>query len=155
MTRPSDRLKELNIVLPPAARPVGAYLPALRWNDMLLLSGQIPLQEGRVAFTGPVGEPEGRSLEYAQQAVRLCTLNALAVAAEAVGGIDHLARVLKLVVYVASCPGFSDQHKVANAASELLVKIFGEAGKHARAAVGVAQLPLNATVEIDLTFGLT
>lgn len=154
MSMPSERLRELKITLPPAVRPVGAYVPALRWNDTLLLSGQIPIQEGRVVFTGPVGGAGGRSLEYAQQAARLCALNALAAAADVAGGIDSLKRVLKLVVYVASHPTFCEQHKVANAASELLVEIFGEAGKHARAAVGVAQLPLEATVEIDVTFGL-
>jgi len=154
MVNPSERLRELNLTLPPVTRPVGAYVPALRHGDMLFLSGQIPLREGHVAYTGRVGEPGGRTLEEAQAAARLCTLNALAVAADAAGGLDRLARVLKVVVYVASAPGFTDQHKVANGASDLLVEIFGDAGRHARAAVGVAELPLNSTVEVDVTFAV-
>jgi enamine deaminase RidA (YjgF/YER057c/UK114 family) len=154
VSKPSERLTTLGLTLPAVARPVGAYVPALRHNDTLLLSGQIPLQDGKIAFAGKVGGAAGRTLEDAQAAARLCTLNAIAAAAEAAGGIDQLARVLKVVVYVASHDGFTDQHKVANAASDLLADIFGEAGKHARAAVGVAELPLNATVEVDVTFAV-
>ncbi|HOO16194.1 MAG: RidA family protein [Phycisphaerae bacterium] len=152
MSQTSQRLKDLNITLPPVSKPVGAYVPALRHGDLLMLSGQIPLREGKVAFTDKVGGPAGRTLEDAQAAARLCTLNAIAVAADAAGGVDRIKSVLKLVVYVASNPGFTDQHKVANGASDLLVEVFGEAGKHARAAVGVAELPLNSTVEVDVTF---
>jgi len=154
MVKPSERLRELNLSLPPVTRPVGAYVPALCHGNMLFLSGQIPLREGRVVYTGRVGEAGGPGLEDAQAAARLCTLNALAVAADAAGGLDRLARVLKVVVYVASAPGFTDQHKVANGASDLLVEIFGDAGRHARAAVGVAELPLNSTVEVDVTFAV-
>jgi enamine deaminase RidA (YjgF/YER057c/UK114 family) len=154
VSKPSERLSTLGLALPAVARPVGAYVPALRHEDTLLLSGQIPLRDGKVAFAGKVGGPSGRTLEDAQAAARLCTLNAVAAAAEAAGGIDQLAGVLKVVVYVSSHNGFTDQHKVANAASDLLAEIFGEAGKHARAAVGVAELPLNATVEVDVTFAV-
>ena len=154
MTKPSERLRELNLTLPPVTKPVGAYVPAIRQGDVLMLSGQIPLREGKVAFTGGVGGAGGRTLEEAQQAARLCTLNAIAVAADAAGGVDHLKRVLKVVVYVASHEGFTDQHKVANGASDLLADIFGEAGKHARVAVGVAELPLGATVEVDVMFAV-
>jgi enamine deaminase RidA (YjgF/YER057c/UK114 family) len=152
MSLASQRLKELNLTLPPVSKPVGAYKPALRHADVLMLSGQIPLREGKVAFTGKVGGPAGRTLEDAQAAARLCTLNAIAAAADAAGGVDQIKSVLKLVVYVASANGFTDQHKVANGASDLLVEVFGEPGKHARAAVGVAELPLNSTVEVDVTF---
>ena len=152
MTKPSERLREVNLTLPAVTKPVGAYVPALRHGDTLLLSGQIPMREGQLAYAGKVGGPSGRTLEDGQAAARLCTLNAIAVAADAAGDIDHLARVLKVVVYVASNDGFTDQHKVANGASDLLAEIFGEAGKHARAAVGVAELPLNATVEVDVLF---
>lgn len=152
MSAPSQRLRELNITLPPVTKPVGAYVPALRHGELLFLSGQIPVRDGQVVYTGRVGGPAGRTLEDAQAAARLCTLNAIAIAADAAGGIDRLTRVLKVAVYVASNAGFTDQHKVANGASELLVEIFGEAGRHARAAVGVAELPLNATVEVDVTF---
>ncbi len=154
MSTPSQRLRELNITLPPVTKPVGAYVPALRHGDMLLLSGQIPLRDGQVACTGRVGGPSGKTLEDAQAAARQCTLNAIAIGADAVGGIDLLKRVLKVVVYVASNAGFTDQHKVANGASELLVEVFGEHGRHARAAVGVAELPLNASVEVDVTFAV-
>jgi len=154
MSRPSERLQALNLSLPTVAKPVGAYLPALRHGDLLFLSGQIPLRDGQVAWTGRVGGPGGRSLEDAQAAARQCALNAVAAAAEAAGGVDRLSRVVKVVVYVASNPGFTDQHKVANGASELLAELFGEAGRHARAAVGVAELPLNACVEIDVTFAV-
>ncbi len=154
MPKPSERLRELNLTLPPVTKPVGAYVPALRHGDTLLLSGQIPLREGKVAYTGKVGGPGGRTLDDAQAAARLCALNAIGVAADTAGGVDRLARVLKVVVYVASNVGFTDQHKVANGASDLLADLFGDAGKHARAAVGVAELPLNSTVEVDVTFAL-
>ncbi len=150
MSTPSARLKELGLTLPPAPKPVAAYIPARRHGDLLYLSGQIPLRDGAVAVTGRVGFE--RKLEDAQQAARICTLNAIAAAADAVGDVDKLAGVLKVVVYVASHEGFTDQHKVANGASELLKDIFGEAGRHARAAVGVAELPLNSSVEVDVTF---
>ncbi len=152
MAKPSERLKELGLTLPSAPKPVAAYVPAVRHGDLLYLSGQIPLADGKVAFTGRVGAADGRTLEDAQQAARLCTLNAIAIAADAAGGIDRIGRVVKVVVYVASDPGFTEQHKVANGASDLIVQLFGDAGKHARAAVGVAELPLNASVEVDITF---
>jgi len=150
MNRPSERLKELGIRLPPAPKPVAAYVPYVRHGDLLMLSGQIPLRDGKVQYAGQAGFEQ--KLEDAQQAARLCTVNALAVAADAAGGIDNIERVLKLVVYVASHEDFHDQHLVANGASELLKDVFGEAGRHARATVGVAELPLNATVEIDVIF---
>ncbi len=150
MSKPSERLMALGLKLPTVTRPVGAYVPCLRHGDVLLLSGQIPLVEGKVQISGKAGFD--CTLEQAQQAARLCTLNALAIAADAVGGIDNLARVLKVVVYVASHEGFNEQHKAANGASDLLVEIFGDAGRHARAAVGVAELPLDAAVEVDVTF---
>jgi enamine deaminase RidA (YjgF/YER057c/UK114 family) len=154
MSKPSERLRELNLTLPPVTKPVGAYVPALRHGDTLLLSGQIPLREGKVAYTGKVGGSSGHALDDAQAAARLCALNAIGVAADAAGGVDKLTRVLKVVVYVASNDGFTDQHKVANGASDLLADVFGDAGKHARAAVGVAELPLNSTVEVDVTFAV-
>lgn len=150
MSKPTERLQQLGLTLPPTAKPVGSYVPSVRHGQMLMLSGQIPLKDGKLAFTGKAGGE--RSLEEAQQAARLCTLNALAIAAEAAGGLDRVAGVLKVVVYVASATGFTDQPQAANGASDLLVEIFGEAGRHARAAVGVAELPLNATTEVDVTF---
>ncbi|MBN2447859.1 MAG: RidA family protein [Phycisphaerae bacterium] len=150
MSKPSERLAELGLTLPPVAKPVGAYVPAVRHQNTLLLSGQIPMESGKLAFTGRVGDE--RTVDEARQAARICALNAIAVGAEAAGGIDNITRVLKVVVYVAAAPGFVEPHLAANGASELLVEIFGEAGKHARAAVGVAELPLGATAEVDVTF---
>lgn len=154
MSKPSERLQQLNLVLPPVVKPVGAYVPALRHGDTLLLSGQIPMKDGRLAYAGRVGGPGGRTLEDAQAAARLCALNAVAAAADAVGGIDLIQRVLKVVVYVASNEGFTDQHKAANGASDFLADLFADAGRHARAAVGVAELPLGATVEVDVLFAV-
>lgn len=152
MATHSERLKELAIVLPAVTKPVGAYVPALRHGDLLYLSGQVPLVDGKVAFTGKVGD--GKTLEDAIAAARVCALNAIAVAADAAGGIDNISRVVKVVVYVASAAGFTDQHKAANGASNLLAEVFGQSGRHARAAVGVAELPLNSTVEVDVTFAV-
>lgn len=152
MATHSERLKQLSIDLPAVTTPVGAYVPALRHGDLLFLSGQVPLLDGKVAYTGKVGDE--RTLEDAIAAARICALNAVAVAAHAAGGIDQIARVVKVVVYVASASGFTDQHKAANGASNVLADIFGEAGRHARAAVGVAELPLNSTVEVDVTFAV-
>ncbi len=154
MNKPSERLAELHLTLPAVTKPVGAYVPALRVDNRILLSGQIPMQDGQLAYTGKVGGAGGRTLEDAQASARVCALNAIAAAAGAAGGVDQLRRVLKVVVYVASNPGFTDQHKVANGASDLLADVFGENGKHARAAVGVAELPLNATTEVDVTFAV-
>lgn len=152
MSKPSERLKELGITLPPPPKPVAFYVPCVRHGDTLLLSGQIPIKDGTVVYTGQVGLRQ--KLEAAQEAARICTLNAIAAAAECAGGVDNLKRVLKVVVYVASHEGFTDQHKVANGASELLRAIFGDAGAHARAAVGVFALPLDASVEVDVTFAV-
>jgi enamine deaminase RidA (YjgF/YER057c/UK114 family) len=150
MDKPSERLKALGLTLPPVPKPVAAYVPAVRDGNHLLLSGQLPVKDGRLAFTGQAGLD--RTLDEATQAARLCALNAIAVAAEAAGDVDNIDRVLKVIVYVASHEGFTSPHKVANGASELLTEVFGQAGQHARAAVGVAYLPLDATVEVDVTF---
>lgn len=153
MLKPSERLAGLGLTLPAVTKPVGSYVPCVRHGDVLMLSGQIPFQDGKLVYTGKVGGA-GRSLADAQAAARLCALNAVAIAADAAGGIDRLARVLKVVVYVASNPGFTDQPKAANGASDFLVELFGDAGRHARAAVGTAELPLDASVEVDITFAL-
>ncbi len=150
MSKPSERLAELGLTLPAVPQPVAAYVPFVREGRLCLLSGQIPVADGQVVYTGLAGAEQ--DLQAAQQAARLCALNAIAVGAQAAGGIDRIERVLKLVVYVASAPGFTDQHLVANGASDLVKEIFGDAGIHARAAVGVARLPLDATVEVDITF---
>jgi enamine deaminase RidA (YjgF/YER057c/UK114 family) len=145
---PSQRLRELNIELPQPVTPVGSYIPATRMGRFILVSGQIPLAEGKLIAAGKVGGEV--SVEDGVRAARQCGLNALAVAAQAAGTIDSLARIVRLAVYVNSAAGFTDQPRVANGASDLMVEIFGEAGKHVRAAVGASELPLNAAVEVEL-----
>ena len=148
MTNPSDRLTELGLRLPEVVRPVGIYTPAVVVGNLVLTSGQIPLADGKPTITGRVGDTV--SLEQAQKAAETCVLNAVAAAAAEAGGIDNLARMVRLCVYVASAPAFTDQPKVANAASHLLGEIFGNNGVHVRSAVGVASLPLNVPVELEL-----
>jgi len=150
MNTPSQRLKEMGIELPAVAKPLAAYVPYVRQGDTLILSGQVTLKDGKLAYVGKVGREH--DVEAGAAAAKLCALNAIAVAAEAAGGIDNIDRVLKAVVYVASAEGFTDQHLVANGASNFLGEVFGEAGIHARAAVGMAELPMGSTVEIDVTF---
>jgi enamine deaminase RidA (YjgF/YER057c/UK114 family) len=145
------RLAELGIRLPPVAAPVAAYVPAVRSGQLVYTSGQLPFLDGGLRRTGKVGgsvDPE----EAASDA-KLCTLNALAAVHDLVG-LDSVARVVRVVGYVASAEGFTGQPRVVNGASELLGKIFGPAGQHARSAVGVAELPLNAPVEVELTVEL-
>jgi enamine deaminase RidA (YjgF/YER057c/UK114 family) len=140
------KLAELGLTLPAAAAPVAAYVPTVEAGGMLHLSGQLPFRDGQVV-TGRLGE--NLSLEEGQEAARLCGLMVLAQVRAALGGFDRVRRVVKLGVFVNSTPGFTDQPKVANGASELMADVFGEAGRHARAAVGVAALPLGAAVEVD------
>lgn len=153
VTRPSERLAQLGLTLPQVTAPVAAYVPSVRVGELLFLAGQIPLRDGKLAYTGLVGSEQ--TVESAQAAARLCALNAIGIAAHAAGGIDNIARVVKVIVYVAATADFTDIHVAANGASELLVSVFGDAGRHARAAVGVASLPLGASVEVDVTFALT
>jgi enamine deaminase RidA (YjgF/YER057c/UK114 family) len=145
----TDRLAELQIKLPSPPRPVAAYVPAVRTGNLIYTAGQIPFVEGQLLCKGSV--PSQVSLEQAQAAARHCFLNGLAVVQDALGGnLDRITRIVRLGVFVASDPGFTDQPKVANGASELAEKIFGESGRHARSAVGSIALPLGATVEIEL-----
>jgi enamine deaminase RidA (YjgF/YER057c/UK114 family) len=142
------KLAELGLTLPKIAAPVGSYVPATRVGSIVYTSGQIPLADGKVVYTGKVGA--GLDLATAQKAAELCCLNALSIVAAEAGGIDRIVRIVRVVVFVASAPAFTDQPKVANGASDLLVKIFGDAGRHVRSAVGVAVLPLDAAVELEL-----
>ncbi|KAA2262245.1 RidA family protein [Solihabitans fulvus] len=141
------RLAELGIELPTVAAPLAAYVPAARSGSLVFTSGQLPFVDGALAATGKVGGEVGP--EEAKGHARLCALNALA-AVHALVGIDSVVRVVKVVGYVASAEGFTGQPAVINGASELLGEVFGEAGQHARAAVGVAELPLGAPVEVEL-----
>ena len=142
------KLKELGITLPDPPRPVATYDPAVRSGNLLFISGQLPLVEGRLHKVGKLGAQF--SLEEGQEAARRATLNALAIAKHSLGSLDQVSRVVRLGVHVASASGFTDQPRVANGASELLISIFGDAGRHARLALGAAELPLGAPVEIEL-----
>lgn len=145
---PSQRLAELGLTLPPVAVPLAAYIPAIASAGQVLTSGQLPTVQGALVATGKVGADV--TVEQATQAARVAVLNALAAAASEVGGIDNIRRVVRMVVYVAGTPDFTAQPQVANGASELLGEIFGPLGRHVRSAVGVASLPLNAPVELEL-----
>jgi len=142
------RLKERGIVLPAAAAPAANYVPYTISGNILYLSGQLPMENGKVAVTGLVGRDV--DVKDAQRAAELCAINILAQAKAALGGdLTRVRRILKLNGFVASMSDFTEQHLVINGASNLIADILGEAGKHARAAVGMAALPLNASVEID------
>ena len=145
---PETRLRELGIELPSVPAPAGAYVPATRAGDLVFTAGQLPFRDGELSVTGKVGA--GVSPEEAKEAARLCALNALAAAAERTGGLSGIARVVKVTGFVASVPGFNGQPGVLNGASELLGEVFGDAGLHARSAVGVAELPLDAPVEVEI-----
>ncbi len=142
----SQRLSELGITLPEPAAPVAAYVPAVESNGLLHISGQLPFDQGQL-LTGRLGED--RDLDYGQRAARLCGIMLIAQIRAALGSLDRVERVVKLGVFVNSAAAFTDQPKVANGASELMEQVFGEAGRHARSAVGVPVLPLGAAVEID------
>jgi enamine deaminase RidA (YjgF/YER057c/UK114 family) len=143
----SERLAELGIELPPVVPPVAAYVPAVRTGNLVYTSGQLPMQSGSLAQTGKVGGQV--SPEVGKALARVCALNALA-AVDSLVGIDAVTRVVKVVGFVASAPGFNGQPGVINGASQLLGDVFGDAGAHARSAVGVSELPLDAPVEVEL-----
>jgi enamine deaminase RidA (YjgF/YER057c/UK114 family) len=148
VTTPQARLAELGLVLPPVAAPVAAYVPAVRTGSYVYTAGQIPLAEGKLVATGKVGAEI--SAEEAARLARICALNGLAAVASVAGGLSAIRRIVKVTGFVASSPGFTGQPQVLNGASELLLEVLGEAGRHARSAVGVAELPLDAPVEVEL-----
>ncbi len=152
MSAVEDRLKDMHLELPPAPAAVGAYVPFVRSGDLVFLAGQIPIREGKVLATGKCGAGAEFTAESVGDLVRAATLNGLAALKAAVGDLDRVARVVKLTGYVASAPGFTEQAAVLNHASKLLLAAFGDAGRHARAAVGVAELPLGVPVEIEMIF---
>ena len=145
------RLRELGIRLPPVAAPVAAYVPAVRSGQLVFTSGQLPFVDGGLRRTGKVGGSV--EVEDAAADAKVCALNALAAVDELVG-LDSVARIVRVVGYVASAEGFTGQPRVVNGASELLSRVFGDAGVHARSAIGVAELPLGAPVEVELTVEL-
>ncbi|MCL4491100.1 MAG: RidA family protein [Nitrospirae bacterium] len=150
MKSPEDKLKELHISLPGAPKPLGSYVPCVQAGNLLFLSGMLPLRDGKLSRTGRVGESV--TLQEAQEDARQTVINAFSVLKAQIGNLDRVRRCVKLNGYVASGPGFTEQPKVLNAASDLLFEVFGEAGRHARAAVGVYVLPLNSPVELDFIF---
>ncbi len=151
MSNPHDVLARLGITLPAAPKPVAAYVPAVRAGNLIYVSGQLPYASGALLATGPV--PSKVSIEEAQRAARQCALNALAVVADQLGGdLSKVRRVVRLGVFVQSDDRFDGQPKVANGASEFMQEVFGEAGRHARAAVGTNALPLDASVEVEVIF---
>ena len=146
------RLAALGLALPEVATPVGTYVPAKRIGDLVHTSGQLPLVEGDLLAVGLVGQRAGDvTPERATECARVSALNALAAAAQVAGGLDNIESVVKITGFVASAPGFTAQPAVINGASSLMVEVFGEAGRHARSAVGVAALPLGAPVEVEIT----
>lgn len=151
----TGRLKALGLSLPAVTPPVGNYLPALVHDTRVVASGQLPLIDGRLKETGIVGEgPDRVPPESARACARIAALNALAAIAAAAGGLDRVARIVRVTGYVASDPGFTAQPSVVNGASDLMVEIFGDAGRHVRSAVGVVALPLGAPVEIEIEASL-
>ena len=145
---PQQRLAGLGLTLPPVVAPLAAYVPAVRSGSLVYTSGQLPMADGKLQATGKVGAEVAPA--DAAALARTCALNALAAAASVAGGLDAISRVVKLTGFVASAPDFTGQPQVVNGASELLLEVFGEAGRHARSAVGMAVLPLDAPVEIEI-----
>ena len=145
---PEEKITELGLTLPQVVAPLAAYVPAVRTGDLVYTSGQVPMVEGKLAQTGKVGAEVG--LDDARELARICALNALAALKAEIGDLSKVVRIVKVVAFVASDPAFTQHPQVANGASELLAEVLGDAGKHARSAVGVAALPLDAPVEVEL-----
>lgn len=143
-----QRLEAVGLSLPPAPAPLASYVPAVQTGNLVFSSGQIPSREGKLQYQGAVGREVSESEAY--EAARIAVLNALAAVKSVAGSLDAIVRIVRVTGYVASADGFIKQPAVVNGASDLLVEIFGDAGRHARSAVGVSALPLNAPVEIEI-----
>jgi enamine deaminase RidA (YjgF/YER057c/UK114 family) len=143
-----QKIKELGFEVPEAPAPLAAYIPSLVEGNLVYTAGQLPVVKGELKYKGKLGKEF--TVEDGQKAAELCALNCLGAVKKSIGDLDKITRIVKLTVFVSSAEGFTDQPKVANGASELLVKIFGENGKHVRSAVGVSELPLGAAVEIEM-----
>jgi enamine deaminase RidA (YjgF/YER057c/UK114 family) len=148
MSTPEEALKRLGLEVPAVAKPVAAYVPAVRTGNYVFTSGQLPMRDGKLITTGKVGGEV--SPEEAVECAAQCLLNGLAAVKAEIGDLSSITRVVKLVAFVASTPDFTGQPHVANGASELVGKVFGDIGQHARSAVGVPVLPLDAPVEVEL-----
>jgi enamine deaminase RidA (YjgF/YER057c/UK114 family) len=143
-----SKLRELGLTLPAPPQPVANYVPVVRTGNLLFLSGVLPSRDGRLIMTGKLGE--NLTVEQGIEAARAAMLNGLSIVRSEAGSLDRVTRIVKMVGYIASAPGFIDQPQVLNGASDLLVSLFGEAGRHARVAVGAAELPRRSPVEIEL-----
>ncbi|GBD86278.1 putative endoribonuclease L-PSP [bacterium BMS3Abin03] len=143
-----ERIKELGFELPDTPKPLAAYIPALKTGEYVFTSGQVPMVKGELKYAGKVGF--NLSIEEGQKAAQICALNGLSAIKGVINNLDNIERIVKVTVFVNSADGFTDQPKVANGASELLVEIFGESGKHVRSAVGVNELPVDSAVEIEM-----
>ena len=143
-----EKLKELGINIPTPPSPAGSYIPVVTTGNLAFVSGQIPMKEGKVIFEGKV--PENQSVDSAREAAKICIINGLAQLKINLGSLDKITKFVRISGFVNSSPDFAEQPKVINAASDLLVEVFGDMAKHSRIAVGVASLPLNSTVEIDM-----
>lgn len=143
-----EKLKELGIELPVAPKPLASYIPVTKVGNLVFTAGQIPIKDGELMFKGKI--EKGSGLEKGVKAAELCTINCLSVIKSVIGNLDAIKKIVKVTVFVNSADGFTDQPKIANGASDLLVKLFGENGKHVRSAVGVNELPIDASVEIEM-----
>ena len=143
-----EKLKELGIEIPTPPNPAGSYIPVVTTGNLAFVSGQIPMKEGKVVFEGKV--PENQSVDSARDAAKICIINGLAQLKANLGSLDKITKFVRISGFVNSNPNFVEQPKVINAASDLLVEVFGDMAKHSRIAVGVESLPLNSTVEIDM-----
>lgn len=143
-----EKLTELGFTVPEAPKPLASYISVTKVGNLIFTAGQIPLKDGSLAYAGKVGKDIG--LEDGVKAAEICTINCLSVIKSEIGNLDSIKKIVKVTVFVNSADGFTDQPKVANGASDLLVNVFGEKGKHVRSAVGVNELPINCAVEIEM-----
>jgi enamine deaminase RidA (YjgF/YER057c/UK114 family) len=148
-----QRFKQLGLELPPPPKPVANYVPVVRAGDLLFLSGVLPSRDGQLIMIGKLGQ--NLSIEQGMEAARVAVLNGLSIIRSEAGSLDRVRQIVKMVGHIASAPGFTDQPQVLNGASDLLVSVFGDAGRHARVAVGAAELPRQAPVEIELIVQVT
>lgn len=143
-----QKVQELGLTIPEAPKPVAAYVPAVKVDNYVYTAGQIPFVNGELKYKGKVGKD--LTLEQGYEAAKICALNCLAAIKGQIGSLDNIEKIVKITGFVSSAPGFNDQPKVINGASELIGQIFGEQGQHARAAVGVNELPVDAAVEVEM-----
>jgi enamine deaminase RidA (YjgF/YER057c/UK114 family) len=143
-----EKIKQMGITITEAAKPLAAYIPALQTGNLVMTSGQVPIEGGAIKYKGKVGKDLNE--EEGKKAAKLCAINCLSAIKSVIGNLDKIKRIVKLTVFVSSAEGFTAQPKVANGASEFIVEVFGDSGKHVRSAVGVSELPLNSAVEIEM-----